>query len=163
MTQTSAQNIAIEQCLAEETEAMGALAALLRTEQAALANGDIATLNQTTIGKGELLRKIAELEKIRSVQLSALGFNSRPDGMKDYFTQHPDTDSSAKLWQDLLKISEQAKEDNRTNGLLINRRLSQNQIALGVLGHGGGASTLYGPSGQASVSSASAKGNRPVV
>jgi len=159
MTQASAQDIAIQECITEEIEAMNALATLLRKEQSALANGDINTLNQTTIGKGDLLRKIAELEKARSTQLSALGFNSKPEGMQDYFNQIPATQTTAQLWKDLLTISEQAKEDNRTNGLLINRRLTQNQIALGVLGHGNGAASLYGPSGQASIGSSTLKGS----
>ncbi|MFZ6689927.1 flagella synthesis protein FlgN [Undibacterium sp. SXout11W] len=161
MTQASAQDIAIQQCLTEETEAMNALAALLKKEQLALSNGDIDTLNQTTASKSDLLRQIVDLEKIRGTHLGSLGFDTKPDGMQDYLSKYPETLTTAQLWKDLLTVSEQAKEDNRTNGLLINRRLSQNQIALSVLGHGNSAGALYGPSGQASLGSANVKGSVP--
>ncbi|MFZ6753488.1 flagella synthesis protein FlgN [Undibacterium sp. Dicai25W] len=161
MTQASAQDIAIQQSLTEETEAMNALAALLKKEQLALSNGDLNTLNQTTANKSDLLRHIVELEKTRGIHLSALGFANKPEGMQDYLNKYPDNITTAQLWKDLLSVSEQAKEDNRTNGLLINRRLSQNQAALGVLGHGNSAGALYGPTGQASLGSANIKGTAP--
>ncbi|MFZ6848448.1 flagella synthesis protein FlgN [Undibacterium sp. RuRC25W] len=154
--------MSIQQCLTAEVAAMSELASLLKSEQSALADGDMDALSETTSGKTVLLRKIAELEKVRTTKMTALGFNGKPEGMKDYFTQSTDdTEYCAMLWEKLLSISEQAKEDNRTNGLLINRRLSQNQTALNVLGRGGSTGSLYGPTGQATVNTGSMKGMVP--
>ena len=162
MSQASAQTISIQQCLSDEVNAMSGLATLLKKEQSALASSDIDALNETTTGKTELLRKIAELEKIRNTQLNALGFNGKPEGMRDYFVHYPeDSEMSAQLWNKLLAISEKAKEDNRTNGLLINRRITQNQAALSVLGHGSSAGSLYGPTGQTTVAASAMKGSVP--
>jgi len=162
MFQPTVQNLSIEQCLSDEVNAMSELASLLKKEQAALASNDIEALGITTAGKTELLRTIAGLEKIRSSKLVALGFNGKPEGMQSYFSQHPtETAQSSVLWEKLLSISEQAKEDNRTNGLLINRRLSHNQAALTVLGHGSSTGSLYGPTGQTTISAGSMKGMIP--
>ena len=83
MSQASAQTISIQQCLSDEVNALSELATLLKKEQSALTSSDIDALNETTTGKTELLRKIAELEKIRNTQLNALGFNGKPEGMRD--------------------------------------------------------------------------------
>lgn len=149
MQQSNLQHMSIEHCLTDEINAMSELASLLKKEQLALANNDIDALDKTTSSKTELLRTIAELEKIRTNKVAALGFNGKPDGMHKYFAHNPvETKTCSDLWEKLLRISEQAKEDNRTNGLLINRRLSQNQAALNVLGRGSSSGALYGPTGQ---------------
>ncbi|MBI3285010.1 MAG: flagellar protein FlgN [Burkholderiales bacterium] len=158
MLQTNTGFISIQQCLQDEVTAMATLAALLKKEQSALVEGDIALLTEYTINKGQLVGVISELEKKRHNCLSELGFKADADGMQAYLQQASIASVAAVTWNELLHLSEQAKEDNRTNGMLINRHLSQNQAALNVLQQNNPAGSLYGPNGQSTVKNAPRRG-----
>lgn len=158
MNATSSGQAAIEQCLQEEVNVMSSLAELLKKEQSALIDSDIAQLNDHTQSKGQLVGKMSALEKKRGHLLSQLGFKADIEGMQAYLKDAGDTQNAGQHWNTLLQLSLQAKEDNRTNGLLINRRLSQNQASLNVLQQDNATSTLYGPNGQSSVKSTRGKG-----
>lgn len=158
MSQTTAGLIAIQQCLQEEIAAMAALSALLKKEQSALVDGDVALLNETTLHKGKIVGSISELEKKRLSRLSELGFSADQAGMQAYLQQATVVSGVAGDWEHLLQLSEQAKEDNRTNGILINRQLARNQAALGVLQQNNPAGSLYGPNGQSTIKNTPGKG-----
>ncbi|MDE2430727.1 MAG: flagellar protein FlgN [Burkholderiales bacterium] len=157
MNQASNSIAAIRQCLNEEIAAMTTLAALLKDEQTVLVNSDINLLSEHTLNKGQLISKISDLEKKRQSVLADLGFKADAEGMRAYL-QAVDAREISAQWENLLGISSQAKEDNRTNGLLINRRLSQNQGALNVLQQNNQSASLYGPNGQSMVKKAQGKG-----
>lgn len=137
---------------------MAALAALLKKEQSALVDGDIALLNEYTLHKGKIVSTISELEKRRHSCLSELGFSADPHGMQAYLLQATVVSGVAGNWEHLMQLSEQAKEDNRTNGILINRQLTRNQAALGVLQQNNPAGSLYGPNGQSTIKNAPGRG-----
>lgn len=158
MTQTSTESTGISLCLQEEIAAMNSLAALLKKEQSALVDGDIASLNQHLLNKGILVSQIAELEKKRNACLLALGYTSDAEGMLNYLQKSSDITETKEAWNQLMSISEQAKENNRTNGMLINRRLSINQAALGALQESNQAPSLYGPTGHSTIKSSPNKG-----
>lgn len=158
MNATSSRHAAIEQCLQEEVSIMSSLAELLKKEQSALVDSDITQLNDHTQSKGRLVSKMSELEKKRNSLLAQLGFNADIEGMQAYLKDADDGHKTSQYWDILLQLSLQAKEDNRTNGLLINRRLSQNQATLSVLQQNNPSGTLYGPNGQSSVKSTPGKG-----
>lgn len=159
MNATSSGHAAIQQCLQEEVSVMSSLAELLKQEQSALVESDIVQLNDFTQSKGQLVVKMTELEKKRNSFLSELGFNADIDGMQTYLQQADDAQTVAKHWDALLQLTVQAKEDNRTNGSLINRRLSLNQATLNLLQQNTNqAGSMYGPNGQSTVKSTPGKG-----
>lgn len=158
MTATSTGHAAIEQCLREEVTTMASLADLLKKEQAALIESDVSQLNDYTQSKGQLVGKMSELEKMRNGYLNVLGYNADIEGMQAYLQQAGNAQEAARAWDALLQLSLQAKEDNRTNGLLINRRLSQNQATLNVLQQNNPAGSMYGPNGQSTIKSTPGKG-----
>ena len=158
MTPTSTDSTGIILCLQEEITAMNSLATLLKNEQSALVDGDIPALNQHILNKGTLVSQIVELEKKRNSCLLALGCTSDAEGMSNYLQQLAEASEVKQLWTQLLSISEQAKENNRTNGMLINRRLSINQAALGALQQSNQAPSLYGPTGHSTIKSSPNKG-----
>ena len=159
MKATSSGHAAIQECLQEEVITMSSLADLLKKEQVALIESDIVQLNDYTQSKGQLVVRMSELEKKRNRALGELGFNADLAGMQAYLQQATQTEESARNWNTLLQLSLQAKEDNRNNGLLINRRLSLNQATLNVLQQNNNqAGSLYGPNGQSTIKSTPGKG-----
>ncbi len=159
MNATSSGHTAIQQCLQEEVSVMATLADLLKQEQAALVESDIVQLNDFTQSKGQLVVKMTELEKKRNSFLNELGFNADMAGMQTYLQQADIAQTSAQDWNTLLQLTAQAKEDNRNNGLLINRRLSLNQATLHLLQQNNNqAGSMYGPNGQSTIKSTPGKG-----
>lgn len=138
---------------------MSSLADLLKKEQSALIESDVIQLNDYTQSKGQLVVKMNELEKKRNRFLNDLGFNADMEGMQAYIQQAVDTPDIARNWGALLELTAQAKEDNRTNGSLINRRLSLNQATLNLLQQNTNqAGSMYGPNGQSTVKTTPGKG-----
>lgn len=159
MNTRSSGHTAIQQCLQEEVSIMSSLADLLKKEQSALIESDVVQLNDYTQSKGQLVVKMNELEKKRNRFLNDLGFNADIEGMHAYLQQAVDTPDIAKSWDTLLELTAQAKEDNRTNGSLINRRLSLNQATLNLLQQNTNqAGSMYGPNGQSTVKTTPGKG-----
>lgn len=137
---------------------MLSLAQLLKTEQVSLVNGDVEKLGELTQEKSRRITLLTELEKKRNTYLSQLGYSSDAKGMQDYLS-HPSTEvSAAEYWTHLLQISEQAKENNRANGILINRQLTRNQSALNILQQNNPAGSMYGPNGQSTNNTSSGRG-----
>lgn len=145
-------------CLQEEADAMASLAKVLEAEQNTLVEGDVAVLAGLTQEKSKQIARLSELEKIRTGYLVQLGFSSDAKGMQEYLS-HPSTlNTVSESWNNLLAISERAKESNRENGLLINRQLTRNQGALNILQQNNPAGSMYGPNGQSTNTSTSGRG-----
>jgi flagella synthesis protein FlgN len=151
----------LHQCLKEEVVAMTSLADLLRLEEAALIDGNVDELSKLTQTKGKLLSHLAKLEIERKVDLEKWGYSSDVNGMQLYFDENHSEISAAAEWQILLQISEKAKENNRTNGILINRQFIRNQNALNTLQKNSPAEAMYSANGQSTMHSTS--GRRVVV
>ncbi|MDO8653695.1 MAG: flagellar protein FlgN [Undibacterium sp.] len=148
----------LHECLQEEVDAMLSLAELLKAEQASLIDGNVEKLGELTQEKSRRITLLAELEKKRNAYLIQLGYSSDAKGMQDYLS-HPSTEIlAAEYWGNLLQISEQAKESNRANGILINRQLTKNQSALNILQQNNPAGSMYGPNGQSTNSNLSGRG-----
>ncbi len=149
---TSAAEIKIVDFLSQEIALMTQLSELLQKEQAALVDNEINVLNQFTQEKSILVNQVNELERQRAQQLLSLGFANTLDGIALFLQQAGEPASSN--WQALLTLTAQARENNRANGLLINRRLLQSQAGLESLQQNNPTGNLYGPSGQAVLNNA---------
>ena len=157
MTMTSAGLQALQQMLQQELTAMQQLHQKLLAEQQALVDDNTALLTQLLQEKDELLRGLAELEKNRFQLISVAGYRASADGMREFLDHHSGSPEHS-AWQELLDSAELAKEKNRTNGILIARKLAQNQAALNIFQQGSDTGSLYGPSGQTSIRSSPVKG-----
>lgn len=145
-------------CLHDEIHAMTTLAALLKTEETALVDGNVSELSRLTQEKSQLIMQLSKLENDRKACLVQHGYSSDAKGMQDYFLKAATELSAEKDWEELLHISEQAKEINRINGVLINRQFNRNQSALNILQQNHPTGAMYGPNGQATNSGASGRG-----
>lgn len=135
-------------CLKEELDSMTSLATILEKEQLALIEGNVAALNNLSQEKSQQLAKLSDLGKKRGFHLSTLGYSSDLTGMEAYLASPSTETAILDNWKQLLHISETAKENNRANGILINRQLKKNQGALNILQQNNPDDLLYGANGQ---------------
>lgn len=65
--------------------------------------------------------------------------------------------NGASIWQEVLALTERARQLNQVNGQLIQAKLRNNQQALSVLSNAVNKANLYGPDGQPSFSPGSGR------
>lgn len=122
--------------------------ALLTSEQEFLLNNDAENLLTLSEVKAQAAN---QLMGIASERRKSLLVNSS-DTMESWLSKHSPT--SLKVWEDIKKFAAEAQHLNSTNGELINSRMRNNQQALSVLHNASrSAAGLYGPDGQANLSS----------
>jgi flagella synthesis protein FlgN len=148
----------LHQCIQDELIAMTSFAKILKLEQAALIAGETDQLESITQEKNILIKQLTDLEKIRKSTLINGGYESNINGTETYLAQCGETDQVSIIWHQLLGISKEAKEFNRTNGVLINRHITRNQATLNILQRNDPSANLYGPNGQATNKSISGRG-----
>lgn len=137
------------QHLGEELDAGKLLLQLLRQEQEHLINADIDALTKLTEEKAQIVARMTELAQQRHRALGDGGFEAAETGMQAWLDSRTAPPAAVQGWKDLLAIAQQAKELNRTNGLLIGQHMARNQNALNTLVHGNSeGGSMYGPNGQ---------------
>jgi flagella synthesis protein FlgN len=101
----------------DEHATVEAFASLLAYEEKALTTPQpLDMLPGIVEKKSELIDRLAQLERTRDAQLSALGFPAGKKGMD----QAAERDARlAGRWQLLLQATERARQANATNGMLI--------------------------------------------
>lgn len=133
-----------------ERDALRSFVALLKTEQEALISGNADQLLALADGK---IQAVHALNKLA---------NERRDGLLARVGKIESVDMSAWLqanaanslpvWNAIIQLAEQAQQLNRTNGILIQTKLRQNQQALMALQNAThSTSGLYGPDGHPSL------------
>lgn len=124
---------------------------ILKQEQHFLIQGDVEQLQALATHKTGLIEKLAEFNNQRTQQISRAGFDNSASGIAAYLDSIKAQDATRKLWEKLLDIAREADQINRSNGILIDTHLRQNQQALSVLLNAAKPGTsLYGPNGQIS-------------
>ncbi len=127
-----------EDCLAAEHKALLSFVALLEEEQRTLLSGQPESLLDLADTKTRLVEELTHLVGQRHQLQSA---SPTPDDLR-----------SRQLWSDIRQLAGRAEQLNRTNGELIQIKLSHNQQALAVLHQAANSPSLYGPDGQQNLS-----------
>lgn len=136
--------------LAEENHVVGMLLGLIREEQELLVQSRVQDMQPVIQHKAEHVAQLAKLAARRHALLDTHGCIASETGMQQWLERHPHPQVE-KAWRSLLDQVRQAKEVNRTNGLLIHTQLNRNRAALGILSGGiTSLDNLYGPNGQTS-------------
>lgn len=143
--------------LSQELDTANQLLQLLKQEQSLLVNASIDGMGALIGQKSALIARMAELADARLSALSKVGFAAEESSMQKWLSSSASADvvnrtSAKKTWEALTTQISNAKELNRTNGLLIGTHMSRNQAALQVL-QGNQGSQVYGKDGQTSVQS----------
>lgn len=141
--------------LARECEVTRALLTLLRQEQACLVEANVDGVTDLLNEKSILVAQATDLAVARHHALAAAGFEASEAGMQAWIATQDSGNESAQAWTNLMDLAREAKEINRTNGMLINQQLSRNEAALTILRGGEPGSNVYGPNGQTAARSVS--------
>lgn len=153
---TNAQTV--NNIISQEVELMTALVQLLKTEEQILIDNAPEKLEAIVAEKNTLLLQIIALEKNRNQQLNVAGFSSDAEGMSNLLKSQSDNGNIDAEWTKLLELSATAKENNRTNGILINRQMTRNQASLNILQQNDPSAAVYGADGQSRTNSISGRG-----
>lgn len=144
--------------LSEEITLLNSLTGLMKQEQGFLVSADTDGLNSLMQQKSLWIEQMAKLAAQRHQALAGAGFAAADSGMQAWLDSSADS-AAAASWQQLLDLARDAKELNRLNGMLINKQMSHNQALIDAMRVPAGAAEtgFYGPSGQATVTTATRK------
>jgi flagella synthesis protein FlgN len=121
---------------------------LLASEQQFLLNNDTDSLLTLSEAKTQAASQLMEMSNSRRKAL----LTNNTDGMETWLARH--APGSKTVWSEIRKLAAQAQHLNSTNGELIHSRMRHNQQALSALQNASkSAAGLYGPDGQANLSS----------
>src|SRR4051794_25026656 len=118
--------------LYEENHMARLLLDLLKQEQAKLIAADIEALTALTEEKTRLVTRMSALATERHQALALAGFSATEDGMQAWLESHQPADAR-QSWQELMQLARDARDTNRSNGLLIGKHMARNQGALNIL------------------------------
>lgn len=132
----------------QEVKLMTSLLTVLKNEEQILVDNLPEKLEAVITEKNALLVEIISLEKQRNQLLTQSGFALDAAGIKAFLEATPSESPLHQSWNNLIALSADAKENNRTNGLLINRQMARNQNTLNILQQSDATSAVYGADGQ---------------
>jgi flagellar biosynthesis protein FlgN len=136
------------QKLNNELAALRKFVVLLTSEQQCLLGHDSEGLLALSEAKMQAAMQLTEIGNARRKNLLANG----TDSMESWIVRH--APGSLPVWREIRKLAAQAQHLNTTNGELINSGMRHNQQALNALHNAAkSAAGLYGPDGQANLSS----------
>lgn len=144
--------------ISKEVELMTLLLAALKKEEQVLVDNESEKLEQVVAEKNILISDIIALEKKRNQLLSLAGYSIDRDGMNSFLTSAQSEPKLQQSWDALLELSAKAKENNRTNGLLINRQMVRNQTTLNILQQNDQSASVYGADGQSKSNATGGRG-----
>lgn len=121
--------------------------ALLEEERKVLSGGHADRLPAIVAEKSSLAGELSQIETRRDALLARQGFPKGRSGIEAWLAGRPNDDVERGRWNELLTLAARARDENETNGHLINLLLKQNREALSVL-LSGGAESIYGADGQ---------------
>jgi len=135
--------------LQDELKLINCLIDLMKQEQQFLVAANADGLATLTPLKTQLIEQAAALAVQRHRCLAAENFPESEVGMESWLARMSNPSASA-TWQQLLGKTREAKEQNRINGMLINKQLTHNQQLITAMRTPAGAAdtSFYGPQGQ---------------
>jgi flagellar biosynthesis protein FlgN len=137
----------ISELVARELTSLQRFRVLLEQERQALTGVQADALPSIVDEKAKLAASLSALEASRDELLVQAGGPKGRAGMEAWLKKCPNPATENQRWSELLDLAAKARQENETNGRLINLLLKQNQDALSILLSGGGGS-IYGPDGQ---------------
>jgi len=122
---------------------------ILRKEREILTRGQINDLDQIVADKTKILDELETINEQRSQYLLSHGYHKNKAGMQQWLNEQPFVSTLHELWDQLITLAKQAKQENQTNGRAISLQLEYNQRSYVALHSAAGNISLYGSKGQA--------------
>lgn len=121
--------------LRREVSAYADFIDLLHQEQACLTTADMDPLAQLARKKEDKVEELNALARLRCAFLESHALPATQPGMQQWISTQGDAQASElrDLWEQLAQGAAEAKRLNRSNGLLINNRMTFNREALNAL------------------------------
>ena len=134
--------------LLEEYEVYCTLASVLEREQEALVAAASDRVAAIAGEKERVTRRLGELGSRRVTLLRAQGASGDAAGMHAWLSGHPDQAAQVgPAWARLSAIAETTRQQNKTNGRLIDALVQHLQIRLNVISSATCANPTYGSNG----------------
>lgn len=136
----------IDRALDDEFSAARELLGILKDEQRHLIASDTDALIGVTEKKTVSVTRLSEASARRTSAFAAHNIDGGATAVKAWLAR-----ADAKTggtWDALMTVAAEAKELNRTNGLLIARHIMSSQNSLQILQGNANVSRFYGPDGQ---------------
>lgn len=130
---------------AERTALLGFIA-LLEHEQAALIENRSDALPELSEQKTTDATRLSQLADTRRELLKQAIPNQNAETVASWLGKHSPAELTS--WQDIVALTQRAKQLNQINGELIQMKLRRNQQALTVLGNAVNKAGVYGRNGQ---------------
>ncbi len=137
----------LSELLVRELSDLRRFCALLEEERKVLGGAQADRLPDIAAQKALLAGQLSQLETRREALLVQGGFAKGRSGIEAWLASRPGVDGERGRWNELLQLAGRARDENESNGRLINLLLKQNREALSVLLSGGDES-IYGADGQ---------------
>jgi flagellar biosynthesis/type III secretory pathway chaperone len=137
----------LSELLVRELSDLRRFCALLAEERKILSGAEADRLADIANEKSSLAAQLNQIEARRDALLVKDGFPKGRSGTEAWLAGHPNADTERRQWNEVLTLAAQARDENETNGRLINLLLKQNQEALSLL-LSGGTDSIYGVDGQ---------------
>lgn len=139
--------------LRREVSAFADFIDLLRQEQTCLTTAEMDPLSQLTRRKEDKVEELSALARLRCAFLESHALPATSDGMRHWISAQGGAQSQelSDLWQRLAQGADEAQRLNRTNGLLINSRMTHTREALKALNGVTRSPGVYGRDGFAAM------------
>jgi flagellar biosynthesis protein FlgN len=128
-----------------EKQAVTRFIALLRTEQRALKEGLVDSLEQLAQEKSVLVGELNGLEARRDRNAASAGADGA--GIESWIGRVGGMQAT-RCWLELLDLAREARRINQINGILIDTLMRNNKQALNLLQAAAQRASLYGPDGR---------------
>ncbi|MDC8445854.1 MAG: flagellar protein FlgN [Nitrosomonas sp.] len=121
---------------------------ILHEEREILTQGQINDLDKVVADKAKIIDELEAINEQRSQYLLSHGYHKNKAGMRQWLDEQPFGIKLHELWDQLIILAKQAKQENQTNGRAISLQLQYNQRSYLALQSAAGNISLYGPKGQ---------------
>lgn len=121
---------------------------ILHQEREILTRGEINDLDKIVTDKIKIIDELEAINEQRSAYLLSHGCHKNKTCMRQWLDEQPFGSKLHELWDQLIILAKQAKQENQTNGRAISLQLQYNQRAYFALQSAAGNISLYGPKGQ---------------
>lgn len=121
---------------------------ILYKEREVLTRGQINDLDTIVTDKTRIVNELEAINEQRSQYLLSQGYQRNKLGMQHWLDEHPFGARLHELWDQLIILAKQVKQENQTNGRAISLQLQYNQRSYLALQSASGSVSLYGPKGQ---------------
>jgi len=137
----------MSELLGRESALVKEFIGVLKAEQDALKQGNVAGLDGIAAKKSSLTSQLNSLDQERCRLLRAAGLSNDKKGIRGWLARNPSDRGMVNEWAKLIRLASEARDINNLNGQLISIHMQATEQALSALTWQPQRSVLYGRDG----------------